>query len=354
MKIILYSSIFFALFILYLGTMIMYVPIASTIITIAGLAILGLLFYEIYKKYRFSPRAKYMLIFFVIFWAALFISQIEYIPSKEILVKDVFGKSIENISITLNDDVGSKFGGHGGSLTRIPKVFHYITDSQGRVETKARFYFGQRKAKSTSVVINSDVYKIENGYRGDLTTRANSQFNVKFLTVYDKYEHGNKYEVYLSPFKVDYQTCNSISDQKRKSECLVYGLFYSAVKEKNYHLCEAYDDEGVNQAYGGRPFELKYECMILVEGAFNNNPNICNQIEDKETRYFDQQCKVIFSDWENNPENCDPSYKDKCKEIRVQFLSDTHNFLCAKNNTALGNPFGFQTSVPIYKEMFCQ
>ena len=164
MKIILYSSIFFALLILYLGTMIIYVPIASTIITIAGLIILGLLFYEIYKKYSFSSKAKYLLIFFIIFWVALIISQIEYIPSKQIFVKDVFGNPLNNISLTIEDNLGSKFGGHGGDLSRTPKIFHYLTDNQGKVETKPRFYFGQRKAKSTSAVINSDVYKVGSDY----------------------------------------------------------------------------------------------------------------------------------------------------------------------------------------------
>lgn len=361
MKIILYSSILFALLILYLGLMIKNAPIASSITASAGLIILGLLFYEIYKKYNFSPRAKYLLIFFVIFWTALVISQIEYIPSKNILVKDIFGKPLENISITLSDDMGQLT--EHSTFSRTPKVFYYLTDNQGGVETKPRFYFGQRKAKSTSVVINGDVYKIGSDYTDeDIITKTNLQFDSKSVTLYE-----NKYEIDLSPIKIDYQTCNSISDQKRKSECLVFGLFYSAVKENNYHLCEGYDSEGVNQALSSshrfnlsRPSELKYECMILVEGLLNNNPKVCNEIEDKDTRYFNQQCKVIFSEWENNPENCGSSYnsspdKNKCKELRIKVMSNTNNFLCSKDSDLLfGNPFYLQTAAPLYKEMFCQ
>src|SRR3989344_7384507 len=211
MKIILYSSISFALFLLYLGLMIVYVPIASSITAIVGLIILGLLFYEIYKKYSLSSKAKYLLIFFVIFWTALFISQIEYIPSQNITVRDVFGNSLENIPVNFIDEVGTGNGGHT-TLYRVPKPSYYLTDSQGKVETKARFYFGQRKARSTYGKINNEVY--ENG-SSNIIARPNLRFDVKTLISYE-----NKREISLSPIKIDYQKCNSISNQENKSECL--------------------------------------------------------------------------------------------------------------------------------------
>jgi len=311
----------FAILLLHAGLILFaYVPVIPTITASLGLIILGLLFYEIYKKYRDTNFAKYLLLVFVVILGLLIFSQIEYIPSKNVVVVDVFDKPIENVAISVTDYVGDTFSPAGGNAEYRFTHDIYSTDKNGSVITKPRFYFGERKAKNINVSVNTNV-KIF----------PKSDYDSKGFS----FSSNKNYKIVLAPMKGDYRNCNTISDIKNKSECLLYTSFYTAVKEKNPELCKLYDDEAVRTVlYGQHSFylsredEVKNECLIFVGGVLKNNSQICSEVKDGQSREFNKQCEIIFSEWEMNKNECDASYRDECKRMRLSIFNDTHNYLC--------------------------
>ena len=264
MKIGLYiTAVILSIFVYIIPLHIVYSPTASSITVFFGLVFLALLLIELYRKY--TPRIKHPNIFkwvLVLLWIIICISQIEYIPSIKIKVTDVFGKPLENIPVFFWDDMGCYGIGHCSTVHRFPEPA-YTTNSLGEIASKPRFYFGQDKAEIRFMSVNRarDTIYEGSGRYGISVNNTNDFYDSKeailkgenlserFLAREDYTSPSSTHEMVLSPFKVKIADCNIITDTKKRSECLVYGQFYSAVQEKNSQLCNAYNNPEIGTAH---------------------------------------------------------------------------------------------------------
>lgn len=333
-----------------------YVPIIPTILAIIELVLICLFFLRLFKK----TNKKYVYIIFFIILIGFLILEVNIIPSIEIIIYDVFGNPVEGIAVAFKDNLGDQLlAMEGGSIHRsIGYKDYYLTDKRGQVKIWPRLYLGQRKLNFTYARINS-LYR----YNQDTYDIVNNDFDSKTLKISRK----GKTIVYLAPLRSNYEECNKISAQPQKSECLVYSLFYSAVKDKNAELCNHYGDEEMldtlrapHKHFLSRPSELKNECLIFVAGFLNGGIDICDRIENEGTRDFKDQCKCILSSTDcRDYKNLMARYDQLLgKPVKI------HNYLCEGEVIDTEEIHGYKynnyeidylhLASGLYRELFCK
>lgn len=245
----------------------------SSISCVVCLIILGLLFIEIAKKY---PGKKYLILFL---WIIVVISQIEYIPLKKIVVRDVFGVPIQGITIIVEDRLGSiPTPERSYTFYRIPSKHIYTTDINGEIVISSRGYFGMRRKKETILYINESIFKVSHSISDIKDTKINKLYNKINASI----KNENRKEIVLTPLKADYHHCNSINDNLNKLKCFAYGAFYTAIKEEDESICEKYNSFDWTTDYEdlflfSHDQKIRPACFSLL-ALIKHDSTICDKI----------------------------------------------------------------------------
>lgn len=261
----------------------------------------------------------------------------------KIIVTDVFNNPLKNIPITFNELI---ILSEHTSTYRHQDYNYYLTNADGVVELKSKYYFG-KETDFFSMDVNTDAFK-----------NNNKDFDIKLFEIKAK---NNNISVVLAPFKVNYKNCESISNQISKNECFKYSLFYNAINDRNPELCKVYQNGEVKfwnaEEIGSRPglffgdeIEVMNECLMLV-GILNRDNSVCQYTENVYTRYFKDDCECLV----NN--SCINSNSKDLSQIRPLLLSDVHNYFCDKNVGGFYKneiPADLVISSQLYRKIFCQ
>lgn len=111
----------------------------GTIFFFVELFILFLLIFLELKRYKELKENKFWLYFFIVFLIVFLFLNIELISSKTVIVKDIFGKPLEDIPVYFVDSLGeATCFNPGGGCPNIQRIFPYekvyLTDGKGEVE----------------------------------------------------------------------------------------------------------------------------------------------------------------------------------------------------------------------------
>jgi hypothetical protein len=250
-----------------------------TTLTIVMLLSFALLFFEIYKKVKSLHYAKTAIVILCLFFVLLLASQIEYVPKIRVKVVDVFEQPISGIKVHVSEYL---YGGHTFSTYRDTGredgYYTSFSNNDGNVEFPAHLYFAEPKTFNRSINIGENKQPIDQ----ELESKS---FEINKIS-------NDVYEVVLPPYKIEYSECLLINDIARKNECLIYGIFYSAVKNKDPSLCEKYSDTAITDRLkkistpdqyhpnrSGNLYDIQANCSQIASQIVSNKPLNLNETE---------------------------------------------------------------------------
>lgn len=206
-----------------------------------------------------------------------------YFPASRISVKDVFGKPCKGISVVTEDRTAMYVQMEGYSESYSPSV-KLTTNEQGECEIPGRFRFAMPFATAVRIDINSDNVWFPIG-----------QINGAYDSARVLIDKGNDVQIILRPLDIDHRLCNSITDESRKASCLLFSSFFSAIREGDPDICNAYDLRSVKHSQGrkkdflqyweGIPFLRQKDTCITMVALKTNNAALCARLDHTEDGY---------------------------------------------------------------------
>jgi hypothetical protein len=226
-----------------------------------------------------------------------------YFPKSKITVNSVFGEPVQKISVISSDRI-AMFVQPEGYYEPHSGVVMLTTDVHGECEVPWRFRLAMPLANAVEVSVNPDF--------------PGAQVNGSFDDARVMMNKGNDLHIVLRPLNIDYRLCNSISDNARRSDCLQYAYFFSAIRERDPSICNNYSffgyfDEleklkrlGVLSYSENLAFISRREACTTMVALLKNDKGVCDSLTDGRSSIDDERSRTL----ERRKSECLAAFED--------------------------------------------